>query len=100
MTNRRRSWRRTAWTVAEAPASVVEAMKKVGAQMADEWKATASPEAVAVLDGYHGGRQDQLTERGRAAWPPASNPGTETICGSFSTGSMPLAARSRLLAWC
>lgn len=39
-------------TVSEAPASVVAAMKKVGAQMAAEWKATASPEAVAILDAY------------------------------------------------
>ncbi|MBS0517567.1 MAG: TRAP transporter substrate-binding protein [Proteobacteria bacterium] len=38
--------------VAEAPASVVEAMKKVGAQMASEWKATAKPDAIAVLDHY------------------------------------------------
>lgn len=42
-------------TVTEAPPSVVEAMKKVGAQMADEWKKTASPEAVAVLDRYAAG---------------------------------------------
>jgi hypothetical protein len=27
-------------------------MKKVGVQMAGEWKATASPEAVAILDRY------------------------------------------------
>ncbi len=27
-------------------------MKKVGAQMAEEWKATASPAAVAVLTKY------------------------------------------------
>ena len=39
-------------TVSEAPANVVEAMKKVGTQMAGEWKTTASPEAVAVLDQY------------------------------------------------
>ncbi|OFW97773.1 MAG: hypothetical protein A3D94_10980 [Alphaproteobacteria bacterium RIFCSPHIGHO2_12_FULL_66_14] len=39
-------------TVSEAPAPVVEAMKKVGVQMAGEWKATASPEAVAILDRY------------------------------------------------
>jgi TRAP-type C4-dicarboxylate transport system substrate-binding protein len=42
-------------TVSEAPPSVVEAMKKVGAQMAGEWKGTASPEAVAVLDKYMAG---------------------------------------------
>lgn len=42
-------------TVSEAPASVVEAMKKVGAQMAGEWKTTASPEAIAVLDQYMAG---------------------------------------------
>jgi TRAP-type C4-dicarboxylate transport system substrate-binding protein len=42
-------------TVAEAPPGVVDAMKKVGAQMAGEWKATASPEAVAVLDKYMAG---------------------------------------------
>lgn len=44
-------------TVSEAPASVVEAMKKVGLQMAGEWKATASPEAVAVLDRYMAGQK-------------------------------------------
>lgn len=38
--------------VVEAPASVVAAMKKVGAQMTEEWKASASPEAVAALDSY------------------------------------------------
>jgi len=42
-------------TVSEAPASVVEAMKKVGTQMAGEWKTTASPEAIAVLDKYMAG---------------------------------------------
>jgi TRAP-type C4-dicarboxylate transport system substrate-binding protein len=39
-------------TVVEAPASVVAAMKKVGAQMTEEWKTTASPDAVAALDVY------------------------------------------------
>jgi TRAP-type C4-dicarboxylate transport system substrate-binding protein len=39
-------------TVSEAPAAVVAAMKKVGVQMAGEWKTTASPEAVAILDRY------------------------------------------------
>lgn len=38
--------------VVEAPPSVVAAMKKVGDQMTGEWKASASPEAVAVLDAY------------------------------------------------
>ncbi|MGE0222102.1 MAG: TRAP transporter substrate-binding protein [Acetobacteraceae bacterium] len=38
--------------VVEAPPSVVAAMKKVGEQMTEEWKATANPEAVSVLDAY------------------------------------------------
>ena len=38
--------------VVEAPPSVVAVMKKVGLQMAEEWKASASPEAVASLDTY------------------------------------------------
>lgn len=38
--------------VVEAPPSVIAAMKKVGAQMTEEWKATASPAAVAALDVY------------------------------------------------
>ncbi len=39
-------------TVSEAPPAVVDAMKKVGSQMAKEWKATASADAIAVLDLY------------------------------------------------
>ena len=39
--------------VEEAPPNVVAAMKKVGAAMAEEWKASASPEAVAVLETYN-----------------------------------------------
>jgi TRAP-type C4-dicarboxylate transport system substrate-binding protein len=39
-------------TVSEAPPAVVAEMKKVGTQMAGEWKTTASPEAVAILDRY------------------------------------------------
>ena len=38
--------------VVEAPPAVIEAMKKVGVQMTDEWKASASPEAVAALEKY------------------------------------------------
>ena len=38
--------------VVEAPPSVVAAMKQVGEQMTKEWKASASPAAVAVLDTY------------------------------------------------
>lgn len=44
-------------TVSEAPPAVVAEMKKVGAQMAGEWKATASPEAIAVLDRYMAGQK-------------------------------------------
>jgi len=39
-------------TVTGGPPAVISAMKKVGVQMADEWKATASPAAVAVLTKY------------------------------------------------
>lgn len=39
-------------TVAEAPPAVIDSMKKVGAQMGQEWKATASADAVAVLNLY------------------------------------------------
>lgn len=39
-------------TVTEGPAGVVTAMKKVGDQMAQEWKATASADAIAVLNLY------------------------------------------------
>jgi len=38
--------------VVEAPPAVIEAMKKVGQQMTEEWKATASPDAVAALQKY------------------------------------------------
>ncbi len=37
---------------ANAPAQVIDAMKKIGLAMMDDWRKTASPEAVAVLDRY------------------------------------------------
>lgn len=43
--------------VVEAPASVIAAMKKVGMQMTEEWKKTASPEAVAALEIYLKGQK-------------------------------------------
>lgn len=39
-------------TVTEAPAAVVDAMKKVGKQMTQEWKATANADAIAVVNLY------------------------------------------------
>ncbi len=39
-------------TTSKAPAQVIDAMKKIGATMMDDWRKTASPEAVAVLDRY------------------------------------------------
>lgn len=39
-------------TVSEAPPAVIDAMKKVGAQMTQEWKATANPDAIAVVNLY------------------------------------------------
>ena len=39
-------------TVTGGPPAVLAAMKKVGVQMADDWKTTASPAAVAVLTTY------------------------------------------------
>jgi len=39
------------------PPAVVAAMKKVGVTMADEWKATASPAAVAILNAYMAGQK-------------------------------------------
>ena len=44
-------------TVTAGPPAVIGAMKKVGAMMADEWKATASPSAVAVLTSYMSGQK-------------------------------------------
>jgi TRAP-type C4-dicarboxylate transport system substrate-binding protein len=44
-------------TVTGGPPAVLAAMKKVGVQMADEWKATASPAAVAVLTAYMSGQK-------------------------------------------
>ncbi|MGE0577098.1 MAG: TRAP transporter substrate-binding protein [Reyranella sp.] len=44
-------------TVSAGPPAVIGAMKKVGATMADEWKATASPAAVAVLTSYMSGQK-------------------------------------------
>lgn len=44
-------------TVSAGPAAVIGAMKKVGATMAEEWKATASPPAVAVLTSYMSGQK-------------------------------------------
>ncbi|EDP63283.1 hypothetical protein BAL199_28215 [alpha proteobacterium BAL199] len=35
-----------------APPQVIDAMKKIGAVMMDDWRKTASPEAAAVLDRY------------------------------------------------
>ncbi len=39
-------------TTGTAPAQVIDAMKKIGVAMMDDWRKTASPEAVAVLDRY------------------------------------------------
>ena len=39
-------------TTGNAPAPVIDAMKKIGLSMMDYWRKTASPEAVAVLDRY------------------------------------------------
>lgn len=39
-------------TTANAPDSVIADMKKIGKAMTEDWKATASPEAIAVLDRY------------------------------------------------
>ncbi|MFZ5784406.1 MAG: TRAP transporter substrate-binding protein [Pseudomonadota bacterium] len=39
------------------PPAVIAAMKKVGVTMADEWKATASPAAVAILNAYMAGQK-------------------------------------------
>ncbi len=44
-------------TVTGGPQAVLAAMKKVGVQMADEWKATASAAAVAVLNAYMAGQK-------------------------------------------
>jgi TRAP-type C4-dicarboxylate transport system substrate-binding protein len=44
-------------TVTGGPPAVLAAMKKVGVQMADEWKATASPAAIAVLTAYMSGQK-------------------------------------------
>lgn len=42
-------------TVADAPEEVITKLKEIGVTMMEEWKATASPEAVAVLDAYKSG---------------------------------------------
>ncbi len=39
-------------TTGTAPAQVIDAMKKIGVAMMDDWRKTASPEAAAVLDSY------------------------------------------------
>ena len=39
-------------TTGTAPAQVIDAMKKIGVAMMDDWRKTASPEAAAVLDRY------------------------------------------------
>ncbi|MEQ8862194.1 MAG: TRAP transporter substrate-binding protein [Thalassobaculum sp.] len=39
-------------TTSNAPPQVIDAMKKIGAVMMDDWRKTASPEAAAVLDRY------------------------------------------------
>lgn len=39
-------------TTANASAEVIAAMKKIGLVMMDDWRKTASPEAIAVLDRY------------------------------------------------
>ncbi len=39
-------------SVSEGPPAVVDAMKKVGVQMAQEWKSTANADAIAVLNLY------------------------------------------------
>lgn len=44
-------------TVTAGPPAVIGAMKKVGLTMAEEWKATASPAAVAVLTSYMSGQK-------------------------------------------
>ncbi len=44
-------------TVSGGPPIVLEAMKKVGVQMAEEWKKTASPAAIEVLNAYMSGQK-------------------------------------------
>lgn len=39
-------------TTANAPAEIITELKKIGLVMMDDWRKTASPEAVAVLDRY------------------------------------------------
>lgn len=39
-------------TTSNAPPQVIDAMKKIGVVMMDDWRKTASPEAAAVLDRY------------------------------------------------
>ncbi|MEO4044156.1 TRAP transporter substrate-binding protein [Hoeflea sp. CAU 1731] len=39
-------------TVTEAPAEIIEKLKEIGGVMMQEWQATASPEAIAVLEAY------------------------------------------------
>ena len=49
----------TGWRIGYAggPQKLIAAMKKVGVTMADEWKATASPAAVAILNSYMAGQK-------------------------------------------
>ena len=42
-------------TVEDAPEEVIAKLKEIGVTMMDQWKAGASPEAVAVLDSYVSG---------------------------------------------
>ena len=39
-------------TTASAPSAVIADMKQIGVAMMEDWKTTASPEAVAILDSY------------------------------------------------
>ena len=40
-------------TVQNAPAPIIAKMKEIGKVMVEDWKKTASPEAIAVLDAYY-----------------------------------------------
>ncbi|MAC78758.1 MAG: hypothetical protein CML66_11925 [Rhodobacteraceae bacterium] len=42
-------------TVSDAPAEVIARLKEIGTTMMDEWRAGASPDAIAVLEAYQAG---------------------------------------------
>lgn len=42
-------------TVSDAPEEVIAKLKEIGASMMEEWEASASPEAIAVLETYQSG---------------------------------------------